>query len=1014
MRSLNDIFSSKDFIPHGYCLTWSSGLLWLHVISDLLITLSYYSIPLVLVYFIRRRKDFPYPWLVTMFAGFIVACGTTHLLSIITVWVPLYWLDGVIKAFTALISVATAVLMVWIIPRVLSLPSAGQLQTEILQRNAAEQALRESEYRWKFAIEGAGDGLWDWDVVSNKVFFSKCWKEMLGFAEHEVGNSPEEWEKRIHPEDKENILNLIHSYCEGVTPNYISEHRLRCKDGSYKWILTRGMTVCRSQDGKPQRIIGTHTDISERKQMDQKLRDSEAFNSSILNSLTSHIAVLDNEGVIVSVNEAWLNFAKENSAQAVSQHWLGLNYLDICKTAFNRPDGDEANAAYLGIKSVLTGEHNIFHLEYPCHSPDEQRWFYMTVSPLQGSRGGVVVRHVNITEHKLAERILVQLKAMVDISLDGFWIVDTEGHLLQVNEAYARMSGYLIDELMSMNISQLEAQENPEQIKSHIAKTATHGYDFFETQHRHKDGHIIDVEISVAFLSEFQHFCVFCRDITERKKMEGELRASEAKFRLIIEASPVPMVLSDEQSKITFLNPAFVRTFGYSLSDIPNLEQWSLQAYPDPTYRRWVKQRRQALQDSAKRGETDLYPLELEVRCKNNRIKNVLVTIAPVYQDSVGNMVAILYDITQRKQIEAKLNSIFNASVEAIITVDTSDYIVSANAAVETVFGYKPDELVECHITKLIRALPRVKEHGSAVVTKSTSQIQEVEGIHKNGHIVPVDVSIAEYSIDDTSYFTYIARDVSSRKNQEHKDKEHLDQLAHVTRLGLMGELASGIAHEVNQPLSAVSSYTDVSLQLINAENPDLVLLSEVLDKTRQQALRAGAIIHRMREFVKSHSKHRSTADINALIHNANSLCVAELKKNNIELAFELQAHLPPVFVDQIQIEQVIINLIRNSIDALKTLPSTRHRHLTILSQLAEDGGIVVSVKDNGAGMDLNQQQKIMMPFYTTKTDGVGMGLSISRSILEAHGGSLYFNSEYGKGSTFYFRLPQQAHSDEL
>ena len=144
MQSVIDLFDIKDLIPHGYCLSWSPVLLWLHVISDLLITLAYYSIPVTLVYFIRHRKDFPYPWLVTLFAGFIVACGTTHLLSVITIWIPLYWLDGLLKAFTAIISLATAVLMLWVIPRALSLPSAAQLEAEIQQKNIAQLAQQEA------------------------------------------------------------------------------------------------------------------------------------------------------------------------------------------------------------------------------------------------------------------------------------------------------------------------------------------------------------------------------------------------------------------------------------------------------------------------------------------------------------------------------------------------------------------------------------------------------------------------------------------------------------------------------------------------------------------------------------------------------------------------------------------------------------------------------------------------------------------------------------------------------
>jgi len=228
-----------------------------------------------------------------------------------------------------------------------------------------------------------------------------------------------------------------------------------------------------------------------------------------------------------------------------------------------------------------------------------------------------------------------------------------------------------------------------------------------------------------------------------------------------------------------------------------------------------------------------------------------------------------------------------------------------------------------------------------------------------------------------------------------------------------MGEMASGIAHEVNQPLSAISSYTQVSLNLIDAEDPDLVKLSETLYKTQQQALRAGRIIHRMREFIKSHTKHRSSADVNHLIHDAVGLCISELKQNGIKLTFELENNLPPVCVDQIQIEQVIINLIRNSVDALQSLPEKQHRQLTIHSHLTSNHDIQISVKDNGPGLDEDQQQMILTPFYTTKPNGMGMGLSISRSLIEAHEGTLYFKSQSGKGTSFYFTLPILEKSDK-
>ncbi|MFA6051479.1 MAG: PAS domain S-box protein [Methylobacter sp.] len=370
------------------------------------------------------------------------------------------------------------------------------------------------------------------------------------------------------------------------------------------------------------------------------------------------------------------------------------------------------------------------------------------------------------------------------------------------------------------------------------------------------------------------------------------------------------------------------------------------------------------------------------------------------------------YSKHQLREREAKLNSIFNASIEGIITIDTAGNIISVNAAVETIFGYRVEDLIGSSINKLMplplrnKTRRNLKDYLQAYMPKNIGQINEVEGIRKDGSSVPLDLSIAKFSIDKTTYFTGIVRDVSLRKHQEQLDKEHLDELAHVTRLGLMGEMASGIAHEVNQPLTAIANYTQACLNFIRGENPDLEQLDEILFKTHQQTLRAGQIIHRLRDFVKSKKIHRTTADINTLIHDAISLCNAEFRPNNIRLRLELAKNLPAVYVDNVQIEQVIINLIKNSIDALKNLPQKTQRHLAIQTQLNDDNDIEIRVKDNGPGIDEAQQQKILTPFYTTKSDGMGMGLVISRSLVEAHDGVLYFNSKPENGTTFYFTLP--------
>ncbi len=370
------------------------------------------------------------------------------------------------------------------------------------------------------------------------------------------------------------------------------------------------------------------------------------------------------------------------------------------------------------------------------------------------------------------------------------------------------------------------------------------------------------------------------------------------------------------------------------------------------------------------------------------------------------------YSKRQLKEREVKLNAIFNASIEGIITINSSGIILSTNSAVETIFGYSEKELIGCRFNKLMSPSQSknqgndLKSYLQAKAPSVIGQIREVEGMHKDGSMIPLDMTLVEFSIDGANYFTGIVRDVSLRKHQEQQEKEHLEELAHVTRLCLIGEMGSGIAHEVNQPLTAIANYTQACLRFIGADKPDLDQLGEILFKIHQQALKAGQIIHRMKDFVSSRKIYRTDTDINFLVEDAVSLCATDFKQNNISLELDLARNLPNVTIDNVQIEQVLLNLIRNSIDALIDLPQKTQRQIQIQTQMKSFNQIEIKVHDNGSGINEAQKEKILTPFFTTKPTGMGMGLSISRSIIEAHEGVLYFNSEPEKGTTFYFTLP--------
>ncbi|MGF2037141.1 MAG: sensor histidine kinase [Nostoc sp. CmiVER01] len=277
MEFLNNFFSTSQFIPHGHCYLWKPGLVWLHLVSDVLTGLAYYSIPVMLVYFVRKRRDVPFGWMFLMFGIFIVACGTTHLMDVWTLWYPTYWLSGLIKAITAFISVLTAIELLPLIPQALALPSPVQLEAtnyqlarEITERIRTEEVLKESEQRWQLALRGNNDGIWDWNVKTNEVFFSPRWKEMLGYENEEISNHLDERVTRVHPDDLDLVTQAVQDHFAQKTPFYATEYRVLCKNGTYKWILDRGQALW-DKDGNVVRMTGTQKDITERKQAEETL-----------------------------------------------------------------------------------------------------------------------------------------------------------------------------------------------------------------------------------------------------------------------------------------------------------------------------------------------------------------------------------------------------------------------------------------------------------------------------------------------------------------------------------------------------------------------------------------------------------------------------------------------------------------------------------------------------------------------------------------------------------------------
>ncbi|MDQ2695964.1 MAG: ATP-binding protein [Pseudomonadota bacterium] len=253
--------------------------------------------------------------------------------------------------------------------------------------------------------------------------------------------------------------------------------------------------------------------------------------------------------------------------------------------------------------------------------------------------------------------------------------------------------------------------------------------------------------------------------------------------------------------------------------------------------------------------------------------------------------------------------------------------------------------------------------------------------------------------------------DISERKRAEESLRQLEAELAHMGRVTFAGEMAGGLAHELNQPLGAITTYAEAALQLLNAPRTNPAAVANLLEKIIDQGIRAGEIIHRLRSFLCKTEPRRSAADINALVREAVQLITPEARLGEVKVRLDLAAALPPVAVDAIQIQQVVLNLVRNALDALQEVPAGQ-RSLSIRTRPADGQEVEVTVIDTGPGLPAEAAAQLFQPFFTTKPHGMGLGLSLSRSIIESYGGRLWTTATSGRGSIFHFTVPAWSETD--
>ena len=381
--------------------------------------------------------------------------------------------------------------------------------------------------------------------------------------------------------------------------------------------------------------------------------------------------------------------------------------------------------------------------------------------------------------------------------------------------------------------------------------------------------------------------------------------------------------------------------------------------------------------------------------------------------ESIGDGYAL--DLKEQSWLVNNAAAVLDAVVDSIVTMDATGTIQSVNQAALEVFGYSEDELLGGPVTKLMPE-PYKSQHQTYVqnfrqtgLAKIIGKGRELRAVRKNGDEFPIYLAVSV--IPGGEYFVGIIRDLSEQKAAEQALLEQKETVAQVGRLTTMGEMTASIAHEINQPLTAISMYSQACLRLLAKPDYDPDKLLQALEKLNQQSLRAGDVIERIQRFVQSAGGQRTMQPINTLLADIHHLAAGDARLHGVELEVMLSEPSPQVFCDGVQIQQVALNLVRNAIDAMYEIDCQHGNTIEVRCE-SDQRTVTVSVRDCGTGVADEQLEKIFTPFNSTKSEGMGMGLSICKSIIEEHNGELGFTNNADFGATFFFSLPDESNHE--
>ena len=594
------------------------------------------------------------------------------------------------------------------------------------------------------------------------------------------------------------------------------------------------------------------------------------------------------------------------------------------------------------------------------------------------------------------------------------FMVDANGIVLSVNAFGASQLGYAASELVGQSVLNLVFEEDDKEFvrrKMSLCLETPGRSNSWEVRKRRKDGTMLWIRENARAMWWSRNqliMLIACEDISER--YWGALES--AQLAALVSSSDDAIVSKTLDGTITSWNAGATNILGYQADEM--IGQPITRIIPPELH----EEEKQILV-RLHRGER-IQHYETIRLAKDGRRVDISLTVSPLFNQS-GKVVGaskVARDITERKLAEqalrettARLRTLTETAVDGVILIDARGVVLMFNPACEKLFGYSADTVIGENV-KMLMPQPYRHEHDRYITNyrdtrdpKIIGSGREVIGLRKDGSTFPMDLSVGEARQDGESIFVGIIRDLTSRKRTEAELEQARAELVRVARVTALGELTAAIAHEVNQPLTGLVSSGNACLRWLAGDVPNLKAARESVERMISAGSRAGEVIRRIRALVGKAPPLRDRLNINDAITEVIALIRGEIQRNRISLRTKLSTDVPLVLGDRIQLQQVILNLILNAIEAMSDV-SPQPRELSVSSAKDGPNGALVSVRDSGTGLDGTVMDRLFEAFYTTKAHGMGIGLAVSRTIIQAHGGRLWAAPNVPQGAIFQFTLP--------